>query len=196
MFQWLTALCVGVGLSATCGFRVFVPLLGLSLASKFGHLPLAPGFQWLGSWLAIVILAIATGIEIAGYYVPFIDNLLDTIATPAAALAGTAATAAVLSGVPQSIQWSLAVIAGGGAATAIQSGTVLVRGGTSAATGGTGNFLVSTGEMTAAIIGTIVSIVLPFVAVAVLAVFLFFIIRKLVRRASPHPELPSADSSV
>ena len=180
--QWIMGLFVGIGLSATCGFRLFVPMLGLSLAAKFGDLPMAHGFNWMNSWLAIIVLSVATGVEIAGYYVPFIDNLLDTIATPAAAVAGTLVTAAVISGASPAIQWSLAIIAGGGAAAAIQTGTVLVRGGSSAATGGTGNFIVSTMELAASIIGTIISIVLPILAMIILGLFLFLIYRLMKKR--------------
>ena len=78
------ALLLGIGLSATCGFRVFVPLLGMSIAAMAGHLELASGFEWIGSWPALICLAVATVLEIAGYYIPWLDNLLDTIATPAA----------------------------------------------------------------------------------------------------------------
>lgn len=180
--QWIMGLFVGIGLSATCGFRLFVPMLGLSLAAKFGGVPMAPGFHWMNSWLAIIVLSVATGVEVAGYYIPFIDNLLDTIATPAAAVAGTLVTASVIGGGSPTIQWSLAIIAGGGAATAIQTGTVLVRGTSSATTGGTGNFIVSTTELAASIVGTIISIVLPILAMIILAIFLFLIYRLMKKR--------------
>ena len=44
MDGWLSLL-LGIGLSAACGFRVFVPLLIMSLASQNGPLALAPGFE-------------------------------------------------------------------------------------------------------------------------------------------------------
>ena len=44
----------------TMGFRVFVPLLALSIAAVTGHLDLAPDFAWLGSWPALVVFAVAT----------------------------------------------------------------------------------------------------------------------------------------
>jgi hypothetical protein len=141
----------------------------------------------MNSWLAIIVLSIATGVEVAGYYIPFIANLHDTIATPASAIAGTIITAAVIGGASPAIQWSLAIIAGGGAAAAIQTGTVLVRGGSSAATGGTGNFIVSTLELAAAIVGTIISIVLPILAMVILAIFLYLIYRLFNKRKKRRP---------
>ncbi|MFQ5931753.1 MAG: DUF4126 domain-containing protein, partial [Nitrospiraceae bacterium] len=86
--ETLLSICVGIGLSAACGFRVFVPLLVMSIASRGAHLTLAPGFEWIGTYPALLAFAIASCIEIAGYYVPWVDNLLDTIATPTAIVAG------------------------------------------------------------------------------------------------------------
>ena len=74
------SLCVGVGLSAACGFRVFVPLLILSIAANSGHLKLASGFEWIGSSSAILAFAVATAIEISGYFVPWVDHILDVAA--------------------------------------------------------------------------------------------------------------------
>ena len=122
------SICLGLGLSAACGFRVFVPLLGVSTAALAGHLHLAYGFEWLGTWPAFACFLTATILEIVAYYVPWLDNLLDSVATPAAVVAGTIATASVITDMSPLLQWSLAIIAGGGTAGVIQSATVLVRG--------------------------------------------------------------------
>ena len=86
----LLSICLGIGLSAACGFRVFVPLLVISAASFSGHLALAPGFQWIGTCPALIVFSVATVVEVAGYYIPWVDHALDTIATPAAIIAGSA----------------------------------------------------------------------------------------------------------
>src|SRR5215469_6263095 len=96
--ELLLSLCVGIGLSAACGFRVFVPLLIMSIAAKTGHLTLVPSFQWIGSDIALWTFAIATVLEIGAYYIPWLDNLLDVIATPAAITAGTIVTASMVGG--------------------------------------------------------------------------------------------------
>ena len=62
--QWIMGLFVGIGLSATCGFRIFVPLLGMGIACKAGHLTLSPGFEWIASWPAIIAYSIAVVVEI------------------------------------------------------------------------------------------------------------------------------------
>ncbi|PYQ56518.1 MAG: DUF4126 domain-containing protein, partial [Acidobacteria bacterium] len=79
--ETVLSILIGLGLAAACGFRVFVPLLIMSLASRagVGHLALGPGFAWIGSTPALLSFAVATVLEIAGYYIPWVDNLLDTV---------------------------------------------------------------------------------------------------------------------
>src|SRR5947209_5055832 len=98
MDSTLLSICLGIGLSAACGFRVFVPLLVMSIASLSGHLSLAPGFAWIGTYPALLTFAVATILEIAGYYIPWLDHALDILASPAAIVAGTVATASVVTG--------------------------------------------------------------------------------------------------
>src|SRR5438552_4638510 len=130
--ETLLSICVGIGLSAACGFRVFVPLLVMSIAAASGHLTVASGFQWIGSYPALVAFSVATLLEIAGYYIPWVDNLLDTIAIPAAIIAGTLITASLVTDVSPFLKWTLAIIAGGGVAGMVQGTTVVARGASSA----------------------------------------------------------------
>jgi hypothetical protein len=167
--ETLLGLIVGVGLSAACGFRVFVPLLGMSVASMSGHLELSPGFEWIGTVPALIAFASATALEVGAYYVPWIDNLLDAAATPTAVAAGTVVTASMVGDVSPLLQWSLAAIAGGGAAGTVQFGTVALRGASSVTTGGFGNFMVSTMELIGAIVTTILAILLPILCLVVVA---------------------------
>jgi len=159
--EFVLSICLGVGLAAACGFRVFVPLLGISSAALAGHVDLASGFDWVGTWPAFACFLTATILEIAAYYVPWIDNALDSIATPAAVIAGTVVTASVITDLSPLTQWTLAVIAGGGTAGLIQSGTVALRGASTLSTGGTANFLVATAELIASICTTLLAILLP-----------------------------------
>lgn len=180
--QELLGLFIGLGLSATCGFRVFVPLLGMSIAFRAGTLTFAPGFEWLGSWPALLSFSIAVLIEVAGYYIPWVDNLLDSIATPAAVIAGTIATASVITEMDPYLKWTLAVIAGGGIAGLVQGSSVLIRGASTASTGGIANPILSTGELTASITGTIISIFLPIVAFVLVLFLVFLILHRLSRK--------------
>ena len=178
---------IGIGLSATCGFRVFVPLLGMSIAYHADALSFSSGFDWIGSWPATIAFAIAMVIEIAGYYIPWVDNLLDTIATPAAIVAGIIATASMIGDVSPFLRWSLAIIAGGGIAGIIQGSSVLVRGASTATTAGLSNPAVSTGELVASILGTLISIILPTVAFILVVLLLTYIARRFTRANPSKP---------
>jgi hypothetical protein len=183
----LLSICLGIGLSAACGFRVFVPLLIMSLASRSGHLHLAAGFDWIGTSPALLMFAVATGLEIAGYYVPWVDNLLDTLATPAAIVAGTIVTASMVQDVDPFLRWTLGVIAGGGVAGLVQGTTVLVRGASSATTGGLANPLFATIELGGATITAVAAILMPVLVVVLIGLFFFGFGRKLFRRAPTPP---------
>jgi len=137
----IIALCLGITLSAACGFRVFIPPLAMSLAAIYGHFPLSSGFEWLGSTEAAIALVIATILEIAAYYIPLVDNLLDTVQVPIAVGVGTVITAATLGHTDPVLQWTLAAIAGGGTAGIMGSLASLTRLASTGVTGGLGNFI-------------------------------------------------------
>ena len=126
-FDIAVSIALGVGLAAAVGFRVLLPLLVMSVAAYTGHLALDDGFAWLATPTALAMLSVAALVEILAYYVPGVDNLLDTIATPATVVAGTIAAAAVMTDLPPIVKWTTAVIAGGGVAGLTQSVTSLLR---------------------------------------------------------------------
>jgi hypothetical protein len=105
--QYLVAGALGLGLAACSGFRVFVPLLAASVAHRVGWLPSSPGFDWLGTWPALLMLATATVAELAGYYVPLFDHLLDTLTTPASFIAGTLLMTSSLTHLDPTLRWTL-----------------------------------------------------------------------------------------
>jgi hypothetical protein len=177
--ETLLSIFVGVGLSAACGFRIFVPLLVMSIASLTGNLTLAPDFEWIGTYPAMAAFAIATLFEIAAYYVPWIDNLLDTIAIPAATVAGTIVMASAVSEMSPFLKWALAVIVGGGVAGTVQGFTSITRIASTATTGGVGNSVVSTVEAGGSIVMSILAIAVPVLAALAVLVIIFFAVRKI-----------------
>jgi hypothetical protein len=189
--ETILSLCIGIGLSAACGFRVFVPLLVMSVASLMGWFEPMKGFEWLAIPSVCIGLAVATICEIGAYYIPWVDNALDTIATPAAMVAGTLTTMAVSTGeMSQFASWAAAIIVGGGTATAVQMGTVAVRGVSTVTTGGIANPLVSTGEWIGAIVVSILSLIVP-VLVVVVGIILMVVavrwLRKKKQESVVHP---------
>ena len=183
--ETILSILVGIGLAAACGFRVFIPLLVVSVAALSGHMTLAPSFQWMGTWPALIAFSVATVLEIGAYYIPWLDHLLDTIATPAAVVAGTIISASVFTNMSPFLQWTLAVVAGGSVAGLVQSGTVMTRAASFATTGGLGNPLVSTGEWVLSILTSLLAIIVPVVTVVVLAGLGIFLGYKLWRRWKP-----------
>ena len=173
------SLCIGIGLSAACGFRIFVPLLVMSIAAKSGHLTLVSNFQWIGSDIALITFAIATCLEIAAYYIPWLDHALDVIATPAAIVAGTIVTASMVGGMSPFLKWTLAVIAGGGAAGLVQGATVVTRGASTVSTAGFANPLLATIELGGSVVTSVLSIIAPVVAIIFLTAILFYVGKKL-----------------
>ena len=170
ILEIILSLSLGLGLAAACGFRIFIPPLMMGVGSRFDLYDLEGSFIWVGEDWAIAVFAIATLLEIGGYYVPWIDNLLDTVATPAAVIGGIFVTSASLEGdVDPSIQWILATIAGGSTAGVIQLGTVATRAVSTGVTGGLANPVVSTLEALASIICILLSfflaIIIPFVLI-------------------------------
>ena len=181
--ETLLSVMIGLGLSAACGFRIFVPLLVISIASLAGHLTLSPGFDWIGSYPALLAFAVATALEIAGYYIPWLDHLLDVIGAPAATIAGIIVMASVVTDVSPFLRWSLAVIAGGGVAATFHGVTGMTRMASSAKTGGLANPLLSTAEAGGATVFSVLAVAAPIAGG--LAVLAFLVIAwRTVRRAA------------
>ncbi|MGC9373021.1 MAG: DUF4126 domain-containing protein [Thermovirgaceae bacterium] len=191
----LLALMIGIGLSAACGFRVFVPLFALSLAAQTGHIELAESFRWVATPMATMALGVATFFEIGGYYIPWVDNMLDAVATPAAVVAGTFITASVLPEMTPFLKWSIATIAGGGTAGIIQSVSVITRAASAVTTGGLGNPAVSTVETGGSILLSVLAVLLPLITLGLVAFLLVWAGKKIYRRfrkpkgpaATPNP---------
>jgi hypothetical protein len=178
----LMALCLGIGLSAAAGFRVFVPPLVLGIAQRMGA-PLTESVpDWVGSWPALIVFGSASLIEIGAYYVPWLDNALDTIATPLAVIAGVLMTGLVLDDLPPLYGWTLAVIAGGTAAGVTQAATVMTRAISTGTTGGLANFLVSTAEALLAVTFAVLAVLIAPLVLVALALSVIWLVRALRRR--------------
>tara|TARA_B100000029_G_C17306461_1_gene862700 strand:+ start:34 stop:615 length:582 start_codon:yes stop_codon:yes gene_type:complete len=187
-FDVIIALSMGLGLAAASGFRVFLPPFLLSIAVRADAVDvnlMDTPFEYFDSNVAIILLGAATVAEFAAYYVPWVDNLLDTIASPAAVVAGSGMTALVLEGSTDPvIQWSLAIIAGGGVTAVVQGATVVTRGISSSLTMGIANPVVSTGENIAALLMTLIAMVLPILAAVLVALLIGTIVLKAANKAT------------
>jgi hypothetical protein len=176
------SLLIGIGLSATSGFRLFLPFLVLSAASLSGHLALSPSFEWLGTYPALAVFAVAALFEILAYFFPFVDNLLSTISIPFAMIAGTVITASLLMDMGPLLTWSLAIIAGGGASLTTKTASTLLHTGSTAVSGGTANPVVSAVETVYSVVMAIVSIVAPVLIFIFFGLIIWVSVRVLKRR--------------
>ncbi len=180
-FEVLISIILGFSLAAAAGFRVFVPLLILSFSANLGWFEVAESWQWVGSTTALLLLGVATIIEVGAYLIPWVDNILDSVAVPLAGVAGTLLMVATMGDLDPVITWSLAIIAGGGAAAAISGSTSATRLGSTVTTGGIANPVLATTETLAATTISALSIVSPFIALF-LVVILFWLVRKMLLR--------------
>ena len=155
-----------------------MPLLVMNVASLTGHLHLSPGFEWIGSHYTSIAFGTATLVEVLAYTIPWLDHILDLVATPAAIVAGIIATASMVMDLSPFLKWTLALIAGGGAAAIVQGVTVLLRTKSSALTAGTGNVFVSTLELIGSILTALLAIIVPIVCVALISFLCIFVIWK------------------
>jgi uncharacterized protein DUF4126 len=175
------SIVLGIALAAATGFRVFLPMLIVSGAAYTGHLHLDNSFVWLGTPVALIMLSVAACAEVLAYYIPVVDNLLDALATPAALVAGTIVSAAVMTDVPPMVKWTAAVIAGGGVAGLTQGVTGILRAHSTVLTGGLGNPVIATAELGGAVLISFLALAAPAAAIALVILFLLAAIRVLRR---------------
>ena len=170
--ELVVGICAGVSLAAACGFRVFLPLLAVSIAAHFFGFRVNADFEWIGSWVSIVSFATATIVEVAAYYLPCVDNLLDVVNVPLAFVAGAVVMGGVLPDVHPYLKWSIAGFLGSSVAGVTQLATTIIRGASTATTAGAGNNVVSYSENVCATIFSIGAILIPLLAIVIVMIIL------------------------
>jgi hypothetical protein len=180
--QIITAAALGLGLAAAVGFRVFVPMFLVGIAARGDLVSLGAGFDWLASDVALIMFAVAAALEIAAYFIPFFDHLLDVLAGPAAITAGTVLMASALVDISPWLRWTLAIVAGGGTAGVFHGATSGLRAGSTATTGGLANPAFAGLETGSAVVVTLLALLVPLIALVLLLVLLVQLLRKVGRR--------------
>ncbi|QNO15818.1 DUF4126 domain-containing protein [Alkalicella caledoniensis] len=165
----LLNLLTGIGLSTATGFRVFIPLLTMNLATYFGYIQPPQNLEWITSPQALIILIIATIVEFIAYEIPWFNNIVNMLSIPFATIAGVILTASFLTDINPVQQWALAIIAGGGTALAtdIFSNTAHVA--LTTTTAGTANPAL-------ALIETIITIIISIVVIIAITIPIALII--------------------
>lgn len=187
--ETIFSLFLGIGLAASVGFRVFLPLFALSIAAYFDVIPLNENWEWIGSTLAMITLGVATIVEIGAYFIPWLDNALDSIAVPLAGIAGTAIMVSTAANLDPVVTWSLAIIAGGGTAAAIKGTASATRLTSTATTGGIANPAIAAVETGTSVFMSIVSILLPVLAIICVGLIfttIFYLYKRIKRKKQHH----------
>lgn len=180
--ELIISLVIGISLSATSGFRVFVPLLVLSIAAQAGWIELSPSFAWLAGYPALVALAVATFVEALAYFFPYLDNLLGAAAVPISVLAGTLITAALIVDLHPMLAWALAIIAGGGAALGGSAISNTAHAGSTLTTGGSLNPVLSLLESFFSLLVSLLAVLVPFMAFLVILIMAYLVVKLFLRR--------------
>lgn len=177
IWSYILSAFIGIGLAAASGFRVFMPMFAVSLASFMGWIDMPETFAWLSGLPTLITTGIAMLLEILAYYIPFVDNILDSINIPLAAVAGSVLFASQFTGLEAFPQWALALIAGGGTAATISAGFAGTRAASSTTTGGLGNSVVATTETAGAGILSALAFAAPIIAgIAAIALVIVVIV--------------------
>ena len=194
-FSGLVAISLGLGLAAASGFRVFLPPMLLSGAINVGLIEASGQLALLDGWSAFSVLLIAVVLEIGYYLIPWLDNLLDVVATPTAVLAGVGLMGSVIGAETDYdpiVQWAIAAIGGGGVAGTVQTGTVATRALSTGTTGGLANPIISVVEAVMAIVVTVLALLAPLLCLALVCVGSIYALRVIGRVRSKQNAAPFA----
>lgn len=178
-FQFFSSFCLAIGLSAACGFRIFIPPLTYGIFYKANLVELSDSWSWIGNDWVILLFALATIFELMATFIPYIDNLLDIISTPVSILAGTILASSVLSDLDPSLQWILSIICGVGVTGSFQLSTVTMRGMSTFFSGGIFNPVFAFVEDILAFFIAVSTILIPSLGlIIIIGIFIFFLIKK------------------
>lgn len=165
----VASIVLGVSLAASCGLRAFLPLFLVGMGARLGLVDLGDAFEWLGHTPALLALGVGVVCELLGDKIPFVNHVLDLLATPLRALAGMLVLAATIVDMPIWVVALLAIIIGGGVAVAVHVTKSGLRGASTAATAGASSPFHSAVEDLVCLFSTIFSMVFWVVALVIAA---------------------------
>jgi hypothetical protein len=184
-FEALPVIALAIALAACAGLRAWLPLLLAGGLARAGFLQLGPTFGFLSSDRALVLLALATVIEIAGDKFPAVDHALDALSTVLRPAAGTLLAASVLGTVSDPLTaWILGLIVGAPTSLVPHVAKSGLRLASTALTAGLANPLVSVAEDVGTVVMVVLAVVAPVVVCALLLAMLWLVARRFQR---PRP---------
>jgi hypothetical protein len=168
------------GLSTSAGLNAYIPLLIVSLASRFPSnqplLQLNAPYDIMGSWWVIGLLAVLLLVEVLVDKIPAVDTVNDLVQTfirPAAGAILFAANADIITDVSPILALGCGLLVAGGVHMTKGAARPVVT----ASTAGTGNWFVSLLEDIAAVAISILAILIPIIlTILILGVIVYFVL--------------------
>jgi hypothetical protein len=192
--QLILAILLGLGLSASTGLNTFLPLLLLSAAARFdvAGITLGTRFEWLSSDAALIVLVVASVVEVIADKVPALDHLLDSAGTFIRPLAGATAAASVLTGLDPVVASVVGLMVGAPTSLGLHTLKAGTRVASSAGTFGCANPVLSLVEDVVSIALTVIAIFIPLLVPFALLLLVFVLWRIVRRFRRPPPGEPTA----
>ena len=167
--EGIIALATGLGLATASGLNAYLPLLTIGIFARMGWIQLAEPFGFLTNVFVLLIIAALAALDFVGDKVPAVDSALHAGGLIISPIAG-AILALASQGDLATVSPLLVGIAGVVAAGGTHAARATVRPVITAATAGTGNTVVSAVEDGASLGLSVLAIILPIVALVVVAV--------------------------
>lgn len=190
---FVLAAVAGTAIAAACGLRAFLPLLVLAGGARLGFVQLDESARWIAGDASILALTTATVLELLADKVPALDHALDAVSTfirpAAAALAAWVGFAG--------LHPALGVVAGlilGAGALGVHATKSKVRLGSSAFTLGAANPILSFVEDAITLSLSLLAILAPLLALAMVALGVTLLVRAVRKRRSGRSTVGRAAS--
>lgn len=179
------SILAGIALASAAGLRAFLPLLAVGVGSRLGLVHLHEGFGFLRSNTALLALAVAAGLEMTADKIPLVDHVLDLAAGWVRPISGFLAAMAVMGSLPEAVSVVLALFL-----AVVTLGTHLthaqIRAGSTVATAGFGNPGLSLFEDLLSGVLSILAVLAPLLAGALVLGGAYFIGRWIRRQRARH----------
>jgi hypothetical protein len=167
----------GIALAATAGLRLFMPFLFLGAMARFANMPTPHLLEWTATDTGILLLLVATLLEVLGDKIPVVDHALDAVATFLKPAAGLILPVALLHDVSPMAAWTLGVVAGAPLAFGVHTTKAGTRALSTATTVGTANPILSFLEDALAIVILVLTVLAPIIAALVVVLLVVAAVR-------------------
>lgn len=187
------AILWGIALAATAGLRLFMPFLFVGVMGRYASVPTPDMLDWTTTDAGILLLFVATVLEVLGDKIPVVDHALDAAATFLKPAAGLMLPVALLYDFSPMTAWTLGIVAGGPLALGVHSTKAGTRALSTTTTVGVANPVLSFLEDALAIMLLVFTVVAPLVAailvvlLAVMVIKAWRVMRRALRPAAPAP---------